>query len=1775
MALCAPLLLAAGCSSTDSPTAAADGTHQSAQAVISDQLHNGGTAGFLFLPPMVPRPAQMGDFLPSVSPTVRIDEVTAAGVTLRTLATFTLTSGPSGERLRTHLQGHPCDADDDDGDDDPEGYFYARWKTNNANLSLTARYRVRVLVPAVGGGTRELGFADIDLVRSQQEFRTVDTVAFTPLRDGQSLRIKFRIDRPAVDRDNDGDLDWQDNCPTVSNATQLDTNHDGQGDACECLGVVCTTSGACHVAGTCSPATGLCSNPSSPNGAVCTLANATAVCTNGACGVAACSAGSANCDGAAANGCEVSTRTLTDCGGCNVACASGAHSTPSCGAGVCTLTCATGWADANGNRADGCELDVTTDANCGTPGNACTSSLGATSTCVGGSCSTIACATDRANCNTSVGDGCEVALTTDVANCGACSHACAVPHAAPACVAGQCAVGTCAPGFANCDGSAANGCEITPASDVANCGACGHACALANASPVCGNGACAIGACAAGYADCDGVAANGCEVALDSSAANCGACGNACSLAHASSVCAAGACQVAACAPGFADCSTASGCETDLSSVTSCRACGTVCAFGAHSTPTCGANGCAIACEAGFADCDGSAANGCEVDLTTSDAHCGACGTACANATTCQSGACSTAVCVAGHADCNTLALDGCETTPASDTGHCGACGHACAFANAAPQCTDGACGFAVCDMGYADCDGQQANGCEIALGTDATNCGGCGTACSYAHATGVCGASACALGACDAGWANCDGNAANGCEASLSSDLAHCGTCATACAAPAHAAATCNGACGFACDASHADCDTNAANGCEVAVTTDNAHCGACGNACTQGRTCESGACTVTTCVDGLADCDGDETNGCESAPATHVTNCGRCGRACELAHATAVCGNGACAIGACAPGFADCNGNPADGCEVATAADLSNCGACGRTCATANGIPACASGQCAIGRCDPFHRDCDGNAANGCEVEIHSNATNCGGCGVVCPARPSATPTCAGFACGYACAPGQEDCDGNAANGCEVDANADSANCGGCGVVCTQGRTCQSGACTTAVCAGGLADCDHDAANGCEVTLASNAGNCGVCGTACTYANGAGVCTAGTCSLGACAAGFANCNGSSADGCETNVASSTSSCGICGLVCSNAGGTPACRSGSCGMESCNAGYTLLFGLACADINECATNNGGCGANATCTNTPGSRTCGCAVGFGNCDGNAANGCEASLATSATNCGACGVACAAGQACTAGACACPPATTPAPIHQWTFNDGTGRDSIGTLNLALSNGAAVTGGRLSLDGISQYARSAAVPETVTVKTLVVWVSPRNLTQRGGGVLSLDIPITNDDLFDGVVYGERLARQWMAGSYYLLRSPPNNGGPSETVAYPASVMIAIAYASDNSIAIYRNGVLYAGYTMGTLQTYGANASQILLGVRHAARIGESGTAAGEDPFFAGDVDEARLYNTALGPCAIAALNAAGPTGCAVGQSLCAAGCVNVLTDAANCGACGNVCSAGAACAAGTCVSSCGNGNLDAGEQCDLGARNSNSIVSGCTTTCQLTSLVAWFSAADVNEGGPAPVEGTSVCTWRDLARTNDGTQSNPARCPTYRSSWINGRPAFKFDGSQLFAVPVNLNVGSLPDVTVVAVFQNTPGNYRAYDGIWGQDDGAWDRLLSAGSQYNGGWGLSNGNGYTAFDQVTANDVPLVVVSSLRQNVPSGSTAYVNGALVATFTDSHYNDGTTSFSIGSVNGPSFVNSLSYDYGAFDGAISRILVFNRTLTSAERVAVEAAVAP
>lgn len=116
-------------------------------------------------------------------------------------------------------------------------------------------------------------------------------------------------------------------------------------------------------------------------------------------------------------------------------------------------------------------------------------------------------------------------------------------------------------------------------------------------------------------------------------------------------------------------------------------------------------------------------------------------------------------------------------------------------------------------------------------------------------------------------------------------------------------------------------------------------------GNACTRTDTCQSGTCVganLMTCTasdpcHSGGTCD-PATGACSGRPAPD-------GTACELPHATAVCHLGVCAPQGCQPGFGDCDGRAANGCETDLTADAEHCGACGNACA--QGVP-CVAGAC-----------------------------------------------------------------------------------------------------------------------------------------------------------------------------------------------------------------------------------------------------------------------------------------------------------------------------------------------------------------------------------------------------------------------------------------------------------------------------------------------------------------------------------------------------------------------------------------------------------------------------------------------------------------------------------------------------------------------------------------------------------------------------------------------------------------------------------------------------------
>jgi hypothetical protein len=281
----------------------------------------------------------------------------------------------------------------------------------------------------------------------------------------------------------------------------------------------------------------------------------------------------------------------------------------------------------------------------------------------------------------------------------------------------------------------------------------------------------------------------------------------------------------------------------------------------------------------------------------------------------------------------------------------------------------------------------------------------------------------------------------------------------------------------------------------------------------------------------------------------------------------------------------------------DACAANDLISC--CGDECAAcaapAHGAVSCAIRTCAI-TCDAgYHL-----AGNQCL--LNDTPACCGpGC-TACPTPAHAIAQCRNQGCAFDCAAGFH----RSGTMCVEDSPA----C--CGPEC---KVCTAPASATATCSAGSCGyaCDagyHRAGDGCAPNLGTDCCGPGCAMCAPTRTHAAAVCDGLAClDPSPCLTNFHDCNGA----CVSSL--STASCGASCLPC------PARPNAA---VSCN-------GVACVYA--------------------------CADGYGDCDGNPNNGCEANLKSDPANCGACATGatdshvCATGgshpQACHDGQCRCP------------------------------------------------------------------------------------------------------------------------------------------------------------------------------------------------------------------------------------------------------------------------------------------------------------------------------------------------------------------------------------------------------------------------------------------------------------------------------------------------------------------------------------------------
>ena len=211
--------------------------------------------------------------------------------------------------------------------------------------------------------------------------------------------------------------------------------------------------------------------------------------------------------------------------------------------------------------------------------------------------------------------------------------------------------------------------------------------------------------------------------------------------------------------------------------------------------------------------------------------------------------------------------------------------------------------------------------------------------------------------------------------------------------------------------------------------------------------------------------------------------------------------------------------------------------------------------------------------------------------------------------------------------------------------------------------------------------------------------------------------------------------------------------------------------------------------------------------------------------------------------------------------------------------------------------------------------------------------------------------------------------------------------------------------------------------------------------------------------------------------------------------------------------------------------------------------------ITGLTVWLRADCVTGNGADPADNSTISTWVDVSGNSNNATGYGS--PTYQSdaaNLINSNPVINFNGGQTFT-SIDIRAITLPEVTIFALYKLRSSNQV---GVWGIDDGGWDRFFMA--RWIGNDGIISHSGTTTVPNSGVNNTTKLVTTVYRYNVNSGSSVYDNGSLVSTLTDTADPSGAQStLRIGSI------GAIGGGYQLI-GDIAEIIVFSQALSEADR---------
>lgn len=208
---------------------------------------------------------------------------------------------------------------------------------------------------------------------------------------------------------------------------------------------------------------------------------------------------------------------------------------------------------------------------------------------------------------------------------------------------------------------------------------------------------------------------------------------------------------------------------------------------------------------------------------------------------------------------------------------------------------------------------------------------------------------------------------------------------------------------------------------------------------------------------------------------------------------------------------------------------------------------------------------------------------------------------------------------------------------------------------------------------------------------------------------------------------------------------------------------------------------------------------------------------------------------------------------------------------------------------------------------------------------------------------------------------------------------------------------------------------------------------------------------------------------------------------------------------------------------------------------------------TSTLEYWIDANNSLTGSAP-----ITSWLDLS--GNSITNTISGNPSLTTNSLNGHDVITFDGAgDAIVSNLSINESAFPNLTVIALYKP---RINSAGGVWGEDNGGWDRFILDGNTSSLNNMVSRGTSQVNnISNIYPVGTPVITTVIYQEDVVNGTNVYANNTLQTTFTSNMGPEASNVFKVGEIGANNF---------RFDGDIAELIVYGTNINTAERIIID-----